>query len=213
MVLKIDLLRFSVRALLKLSNLKYIIGSVKICFKALRLSFAKTAWSSNFSISNLSSSTSCSIFYLNGSEALSVSVRERYKKHFIIPFCWNKLWIFSSGNQKISMTFRWNLQVKLLQIWEVFHSWIVSLILFCVFTTSNLMFFEKFRSKSIIDLTVGFHTVSSKHSSEDFITRLLCFFSLFTIAFVASICSNFIVSSYDNLASWSASSNYILSLF
>lgn len=79
---------------------------------------------------------------------------------------------------------------------------VFTLISFCVFTTRNLMFFEKFRSKSIIDLTVGFHTVSSKHSSEDFITHLLCFFSLFTIAFMASICSDFIVSSCDKFQVW-----------
>ena len=44
------------------------------------------------------------------------------------------------------------------------------------FLAKDLIVFEQFRLKSIIELTFEFCTVSSKRSSKDLIARLLCFF-------------------------------------
>ena len=48
---------------------------------------------------------------------------------------------------------------------------LITLILFFVFTVRDSMPLEQFRLKSMINLTFGFPTTSSKPSSKDFITR------------------------------------------
>ena len=64
MVLKIDLLKFPVSTLLKLPNLIYVIGCVKIYLKALCLSFVRTALCSNLNNSGLPSKIGCYFLFI-----------------------------------------------------------------------------------------------------------------------------------------------------